>query len=122
MLYLSGNVETVLNHFTPEDEGLVTCRYECGQDQRIKETYKRVQTNTQATVYERVVSNTSSSGTERFITIPFTRRNKSGEYQIVLETLPIMASTCVLNHPKVEVVFNVTVKGQSITYGRFLGF
>ena len=114
MSYPSGNVVTELNHFAPEDEGLVTCRYECGQDQRIKETYKRVQTNTQATVYERVVSNISSTGTERLITIPFTRRIESRKYQIVLETLPIMGSTGVLNHPKVEVVFSVTVKGQSI--------
>ena len=97
---------------TEDMQRVEICKYKCGQNQRVKETYyKHVQLSGKAAVKESTIS---SHGTERSFSIPFTQKKQSGQYHVILETLPILASTSVLSIPKVERSFNIILIGQLI--------
>ena len=94
----------------------MTIKFACGEHQPVcVACYKYQRKDGKAIPKEKVndIQLPSDHGTERSLRLLFTRRQQSGTYEVIIETLPHSPNITVLERPTVTMKFEVKMQGQS---------
>lgn len=95
-----------------ENDDYSVVMFACSEHQPIRvDCYRRKDKDGDA-VLEEVSSDMHYYGKNRSLRLSFTRRQQSGTYEVIIETLPYPQTMNVLNRSTITLSFKVKVQGQ----------